>query len=196
MEGKIKIKRETKETSIELEFVAEGTGKTEISTAIPFFNHMLEAMARHGRFDLKLKASGDIEVDPHHLIEDTGICLGKAVREYYSGKSGITRSGSFAFPMDDALCIAAIDLSGRSFAIIEPDPPSEVINGFNLKTLKEFFNGFASEARANVHIVIHHGNDAHHIYESMFKAFGRALEEALSSHPREHGIPSTKGKIE
>lgn len=190
------IKRQTKETDIELVLDVEGTGEAMIETPLPFFNHMLEAMTRHARFDLQLKASGDIEVDPHHLIEDVGICLGKAVREIYTQKKAVSRSGSFAFPMDEALALAAIDLCGRSFFEFDDDIPDETINGFNLKNLREFFSGFANEARASVHILLFRGKNAHHIYEAIFKAFGRALDEALSNHPRERNIPSTKGKIE
>lgn len=192
----IKINRTTRETNIELVFNAEGSGMVEVKTSLPFFNHMLEAFARHGRFDLKVNASGDIEVDPHHLIEDVGICLGKAVREIYAGKRGICRSGSFAFPMDDALALAAIDLAGRSYLDFDAEAPDTIINNFRLKDLKEFFAGFVNEARANLHILIFRGDNPHHIYEAIFKAFGRALDEALSEHPRERNIPSTKGKIE
>jgi imidazoleglycerol-phosphate dehydratase len=192
----IKVSRKTRETEIELLLKVNGSGETEIITPLSFFNHMLEAFARHARFDLKIKASGDIQVDPHHLIEDTGICLGKAVREYYAGRTGICRSGCFAFPMDDALALAAVDLSGRSYLVFDPDAPDATINNFRLKDLKEFFAGFTNEARANLHVLIFRGENPHHIYEAIFKAFGRALDEALSEHPRERNIPSTKGRIE
>lgn len=192
----IEVNRTTRETHIELKLNVEGSGKTDIETPIPFFNHMLEAFARHARFDLTLKAQGDIEVDPHHLIEDVGICIGSAVRKCYKEKKTVARSGSFAFPMDEALSLVAIDLSGRPFLDFDKDAPDETINGFRLKDLKEFFSGFASEARASVHVVVFRGSNAHHIYESIFKAFGRALDEALSQHPRERNIPSTKGRIE
>ncbi|MCX7832434.1 MAG: imidazoleglycerol-phosphate dehydratase, partial [Actinobacteria bacterium] len=138
------IKRETKETSILLKFKTDGTGKTEINTPLPFFNHMLEAFARHGRFDLFLTASGDVEVDPHHLIEDVGICLGKAVREIYHNRAGISRSGCFAFPMDEALAMVALDLSGRAYLDFDKDAPNERINDFKVSDLKEFFSGFAN----------------------------------------------------
>jgi imidazoleglycerol-phosphate dehydratase len=192
----IKIERKTRETNIMLELEIEGSGKTEIETPIPFFNHMLEALCRHARFDLNLKAEGDVDVDPHHLVEDVGICFGKAVRSYYAERQGITRSGSFAFPMDEALALAAVDLSGRTYLDFDSKAPDEEINSFRLITLKEFFSGFANEARATVHILIYRKGNAHHVYEAIFKAFGRALEEALSNHPRERGIPSSKGLIE
>lgn len=194
--AQVTVSRETKETKIELKLDIEGSGNISVKTPIPFFNHMLEAFARHARFDLFLVAEGDVHVDPHHLIEDTGICLGKAVREIYLKKQNIARSGSFAFPMDEALSLVAIDLSGRVHLEFDEDAPKEVINDLRLIDLKEFFAGFANEARASVHVVIFRGGNPHHVYESIFKAFGRALDEALSHHPRERNIPSTKGKIE
>lgn len=173
----------------------EGSGNVRVDTGIPFFDHMLEAMGRHARFDLDIAASGDLEVDEHHTVEDVGICLGSAVRDIYQKSEGLNRSGFFVFPMDEALVLVSIDLSGRSLLDF-PDPPGGRVGNFDAALLYEFFAGFANAARATVHIRVFSGRNLHHIYEAAFKAFGRALDEALSEHPRDHGIPSTKGLIE
>lgn len=192
---KARINRQTRETRIELSLNIEGSGNVSVETGIPFFNHMLEAMGRHARFDLEIRASGDLEVDEHHTVEDVGICLGSAVREIYLKNEGLNRSGFFVFPMDEALALVSIDLSGRTVFDF-PEPPEGLVGSFNPAVLYEFFAGFANSARATVHIRVLSGRNLHHIYEAVFKAFGRALDEALSEHPRDHGIPSTKGLIE
>lgn len=192
---KSSVKRKTKETKIEVVLNLDGHGKVDISTGIPFLNHMLEALGRHGRFDLTIKASGDLEVDPHHTVEDVGITFGSAVDNALGSPRGINRSGYSIFPMDDALSIVAIDISGRPFISVKPPLPSGKIGNFETSVLTEFFNGFTNSSNSTVHIKLLEGQNTHHIYESVFKAFGRALDSAVFLHPRESGIPSTKGTI-
>lgn len=189
------IKRQTKETDISLTLNLDGSGKYDIDTPIPFFNHMLEALTRHGLFDLKLKARGDIEVDDHHLVEDVGLCLGQAFKKALGDKEGIKRYGHFTLPMDEVLSSAALDFSGRPCFIYKPRIRAGRIKNFDIELVPEFFQAFVNEATINLHIHVIESGNKHHVVESMFKAFARALDMATSFDPRVKGIPSTKGSL-
>lgn len=190
------IRRTTKETDIDLTIDLDGTGKTDIETGVPFFNHMLDAFGRHGLFDLTVHATGDIDVDAHHTVEDVGIVLGQAVSQALGDKRGITRFGSSFVPMDEALLLAAIDISGRGQLHYRVDLPIEIIGTFDTTLAKEFFIAFASNALLTLHIRSLSGENSHHIIEAAFKAAGRALCEAVSLNPRIAGVlPSTKGSL-
>jgi len=190
------VQRNTTETQIELSLGLDGTGARRIVTPVPFFNHMLEAVARHGLFDLDVKAAGDVEVDAHHTVEDVGICLGQAFREALGDKSGITRYGDAVIPMDETLVTAAIDFGGRAALVYRADTlKGRWIGTFDAELAREFFGGFASTALCNLHLEVRYGENAHHIVEALFKAFARATRAAVSVDPRNAGIPSTKGVI-
>lgn len=187
------IRRLTKETQIELRLNLDGRGKSEISTGIPFFDHMLDLVARHGGFDLRLKAVGDLQVDQHHTVEDVGIVLGEAVLAALGNKRGILRAGYFLMPMDETLAAAAIDLGGRAFCVIKAKFSSRLVGGFQMELVEDFFQGFAQSARANVHLRVLYGRSAHHQVEALFKAFARALRFAASRDKRlRRVLPSTK----
>src|SRR5580704_315927 len=165
------IQRKTSETAIELTLALDGTGQRRIATPVPFFNHMLEAVARHGLFDLEIKAKGDVEVDPHHLVEDVGIVLGQAFREALGDRSGITRYGHAIIPMDETLVQAAVDFSGRAAFVYLADPiKGKTIGTFDAELAREFFGGFASSALINLHLEVRYGENAHHMVEALFKA--------------------------
>ena len=189
------VKRETFETQIELELCLEGEGQYEINTGIGFFDHMLSAFAKHGSFGLKLRCQGDLEVDPHHSIEDVGICLGRAIAEALGDKSGILRYGYSYVPMDEALVRAVVDLSGRSFLSFNGEMRREKVGGLPTEMLEDFFRAIAEHGRMNLHLDLIRGKNAHHCAEAMFKAFGRALSQAVSKGERVSGVPSTKGKL-
>ena len=189
------VERNTKETEISLILNLDGTGKSEIDTGIGFFNHMLEGFARHGFFDLRVTVKGDLHVDGHHTVEDTGIVLGQAIRETLGDKAGIKRYGSCILPMDDALALCAVDLCGRPYFNYECEYPSERIGGLDTELIREFFYAISYSAGMNLHIKVLSGSNNHHIIEAMFKAFGRALDEAVSIEPRLNGILSTKGSL-
>lgn len=189
------IKRKTKETDIELTLTIDGSGKSQIKTPIPFFNHMLEAFAKHGMFDLKLKATGDVEVDDHHLVEDVGLCLGEAFTKALGDKKGIRRYGHFTLPMDEVLTTAAVDFAGRPALIYKPKITSGRIKNFDITLAKEFFQALTNTALINLHIHVLEEGNKHHIIESIFKSVTRALDMATSVDPRVSGIPSTKGKL-
>jgi len=189
------IKRKTKETDISLKLTLDGEGKSNISTGIPFFNHMLELFARHGLFNLNLKAKGDLEVDFHHTIEDIGICLGQAIAKSLGNKNGIRRYGEATIPMDEALASVSVDLSGRSFLAYNVKIRRIKIGDFNAGLVKEFFRAVADQANLTLHINLLYGEDIHHCIEAIFKAFARALRQAAELDPRVKGIPSTKGKL-
>ncbi len=194
MERKGKVERTTKETSIAVEWALDGTGIYEISTGIPFFDHMLSLFARHGFFDLKVAARGDIEVDYHHTVEDVGIAMGRALKEAVPNFEGIRRYGHAVVPMDESLSLVAMDVSGR---------PAFVWNGelrgktgaFDAEVVKEFFKAFVNEARCALHVNILYGENLHHKVEAAFKAFGRALSEAVATDDRVKGALSTKGVL-
>jgi imidazoleglycerol-phosphate dehydratase len=187
------IRRNTKETQIALRLNLDGRGKAEISTGIPFFDHMLDLVTRHGGFDLRLKATGDLKVDQHHTVEDVGIALGEAVNAAIGNKRGILRAGYFLMPMDETLAAAAIDLGGRSFSVINAKFSAARVGDFQTELVEDFFQGFAQAARANVHLRVLYGRSTHHQVEALFKAFARALRFAVSRDKRLRNVlPSTK----
>ena len=190
------IKRKTSETNIELTLALDGTGQRRIATPVPFFNHMLEAVARHGLFDLEVNATGDVEVDPHHLVEDVGICLGQAFREALGDRSGIARFGEATIPMDETLVSAAVDFSGRAAFVYRADQlKGRVVGTFDVELGREFFGGFVAAALCNLHLEVRYGENAHHMIEALFKAFARATSAAVRLDPRVVGVPSTKGTL-
>jgi imidazoleglycerol-phosphate dehydratase len=191
-----KIERKTKETDIRVELNLDGSGKEAISTPAPFFDHMLSALTRHGFFDLKVAAKGDIEIDAHHTVEDVGICLGEAFKKALGDKSGIRRFGRGTMPMHEALASVIIDFSGRPYLVFNAEIPKAQVGNFETELVEEFFVAFSNHSGANVHVNLAYGSNLHHIIEAIFKAFGRALDEATSIDPRIVGVLSTKGKLE
>jgi len=190
------ITRKTSETQIELTLGLDGTGDRQIDTPIPFLNHMLDAFSRHGLFDLKLSAKGDVEVDAHHTVEDIGIVLGQAFREALGDKAGISRFGEATIPMDETLVSAVVDFGGRATLIYKADAlHGRWIGTFDAELAREFFGGFASAALCNLHLEVRYGENAHHIVEALFKAFARATRVAVALDPRVVGVPSTKGTL-
>ena len=187
--------RKTKETDIQLTINLDGTGKTNIDTGIGFFDHMLDGFARHGLFDLDLKVVGDLEVDCHHTIEDTGIVLGQAIAEALSDKKGIKRYGSFLLPMDETLALCAIDLSGRPYLNFNAEFTVEKIEDFDTEMFREFFYAVSYSAMMNIHLKIMDGDNNHHMAEALFKAFGKALDMATLEEPRIKDVWSTKGSL-
>lgn len=190
-----KCERCTRETSIQIELEIDGTGTYEINTGIGFFDHMLEGFARHGLFDLNIKVSGDTHVDAHHSVEDTGIVLGQAFAKALGSKEGIGRFGYFILPMDDALVLASLDISGRTYFAFEADLPAEKLGTMETETVREFFMGFASGAGINLHIRQMAGTNTHHIVEAMFKAVAKAMDMAVRKDERIDGVLSTKGVL-
>ena len=187
--------RNTRETQIVVDLNIDGSGKYEISTGIGFFDHMLEGFTRHGLFDLKVDVKGDLHVDSHHTVEDTGIVLGQAFTKALGDKNGIKRFGYFVLPMDDALVLASLDLSGRMFLDYQADLQMEVLGEMETEVIKEFFAGFASGAQMNLHIRKIAGENTHHIIEAMFKSVAKALDEATQIDDRITGVLSTKGML-
>ncbi|HEX9818158.1 MAG TPA: imidazoleglycerol-phosphate dehydratase HisB [Methylomirabilota bacterium] len=191
-----RVERKTKETEVTLQLSLDGTGSAKIQTPIPFFSHMLEAWARHGLMDLAVEASGDVEVDIHHTVEDVGIVLGRALREALGDKKGIVRYGAAFVPMDEALVQASVDVSGRPFLVFNVPVARARVSNFDLDMLQEFFRAFAFNAEITLHVTMHYGHNLHHIAEAVFKAVGRALAEATRLNPRIAGVlPSTKGTL-
>lgn len=190
------IKRETKETQIEVTVDLDGTGKAKLTLGIPFLEHMLDQVARHGIFDLNIKAKGDLAIDAHHTVEDVGITLGQAFRKALGDKQGIRRYGHAYVPLDEALSRVVLDCSGRSGLEYAVEYPRARVGDFDLDLLFEFFQGFVNHAMVTLHIDNLKGRNAHHIAETLFKAFGRALRMAVEPDPRMEGIlPSTKGSL-
>ena len=190
------IDRQTAETSIQLRLNLDGSGKYVVSTGIRFLDHMLELVARHGCFDLSIAATGDLDVDLHHTVEDTGIALGEAVTRALGSKRGINRAGYFVMPMDETLAVAAIDLSGRPHAVIDLKLRVRRVGDLQSELIHDFFDGFASAARANVHATVLYGRSSHHHVEAVFKAFARALRVACAKDARlAKMLPSTKGLL-
>lgn len=187
--------RRTKETDITLQLNLDGTGKSELHTGIGFFNHMLEGFSRHGFFDLAVEVRGDLEVDSHHTIEDTGIVLGTALREALGEKKGIRRYGSCILPMDETLVLCAVDLSGRPYLGFEAAFTVPKVGDMDTEMVREFFYAVSYAAGMNLHIRVLSGGNNHHMAEAMFKAFARALDEAVSFEPRIAGVLSTKGSL-
>ncbi len=189
------INRKTKETDIEMSLSVDGTGIGQVHTGIGFFDHMLEGFSKHGFFDLTLSVNGDLDVDGHHTVEDTGIVLGTAIREAIGDKAGIRRYGSFMLPMDDALCLCAIDLCGRPYFVYDCTFATERVGGLDTELVREFFYAVSYSAGMNLHIKMLHGDNAHHMIEAIFKAFGKALDQASSYDTRIEGVLSTKGAL-
>ena len=187
--------RKTKETNIRVEIDLDGTGKTSIETPLPFLSHMLEQIGRHGAFDLTIVAEGDVEIDGHHTTEDVGIVLGKAVLDALGDRHGIRRYGAATLPMDEALVTAALDLSGRPFFVFRVPLPKAKLGNWDVELAEVFFEAFARTAQANLHIRLIEGSNLHHIVEVSFKAFSKALRQAVEFDPRATGIPSTKGTL-
>ena len=189
------ISRRTNETDIELSLMLDGDGTGERTTGVGFFDHLLDAVARHGRLALDVKVEGDLETGPHHTVEDTGIALGRALDEALGDRSGIRRFGHAVVPMDEARASCAIDLSGRPYTAFEADLPAEAVADFDSDLAEEFLRAVANTAKLTVHVRIERGTNTHHMVEAAFKAFARALREAASIDPDEQGVPSTKGLL-
>ncbi|MBO4652703.1 MAG: imidazoleglycerol-phosphate dehydratase HisB [Lachnospiraceae bacterium] len=194
-ERKAKVVRDTRETQIVAELNIDGTGIYDINTGIGFFDHMLAGFAKHGFFDLTLKAKGDLDVDSHHTVEDVGIVIGQAIREALGDKIGITRYGFFLLPMDETLIECAIDLSGRPYFVYDVDTTVDRLGEMDVETAREFFYAISYSAGMNLHIRQISGGNNHHILEAMFKAFAKALDMATGIDPRVAGVLSTKGCI-
>ena len=190
-----KLTRNTAETQIELELVLDGTGKSDIQTGVGFLDHMLELFTKHGALDLKVVAKGDLHVDAHHTVEDTGICLGLALKEALGDKQGIRRYGHFTLPMDETLVTTAVDFSGRFALVYQAPTPAEKIGDFDTELLEDFWQGVAANALCNLHVLLHHGRNSHHIAEAVFKSTARAIRMAVEDDPRMTGVPSTKGTL-
>jgi imidazoleglycerol-phosphate dehydratase len=188
-----RVDRKTKETDIKIELNLDGEGKYSINTAIPFLDHMLSLMSKHGLFDLKIKAKGDIDIDDHHTVEDVGITLGKAVRQALGDMKGITRFGQASVPMDEALAEVRLDISGRPYLVYKVEfPKRSKIKDFDPDLIEDFLQAFVSNGRITLHVQSHYGRNTHHIIEAIFKALGRALRQAVTIDPRVKGVPSTK----
>jgi imidazoleglycerol-phosphate dehydratase len=191
-----RVERKTKETEVAVTLNVDGTGASKVRTPIPFFSHMLEAWAKHGLMDLTVEASGDVEVDIHHTVEDVGIVLGQALRGAVGDRKGIVRYGTAAVPMDEALISAAVDISGRPFLVFNVPVARARVSNFDLDMLQEFFRALAFNAEITLHVTMHYGHNLHHITEAVFKAVGRALSEATRINPRiADQVPSTKGRL-
>jgi imidazoleglycerol-phosphate dehydratase len=195
MEKTAEVERKTKETAIRVSFKLHGSGQAEISTGIPFFDHMLILLAVHGFFDLGVKAKGDLEVDFHHTVEDVGLVLGDAFDQALGDRKGIKRFGHAVTPMDDALAAVTVDLSKRPFLAYHVPVIKTPATGFNVSLAKEFFKAFVNRGGLNLHINVSYGENEHHIIESMFKALGRALDQAAGTDERIKGVRSSKGKL-
>jgi imidazoleglycerol-phosphate dehydratase len=189
------ISRQTAETQIELELNVDGSGQSDIQTGVGFFDHMLTLFTKHGAFDLRVKAVGDLHVDQHHTVEDVGICIGLALRQALGDKKGIRRYGHFTLPMEETLITSAVDLSGRYFLVFNSPFPTQKIGEFDSELVEDFWQALAANALMNLHVVLHHGRNSHHISEAIFKGTARALRMAVECDPRITGVPSTKGVI-
>ncbi len=191
------IKRKTEETQIDLTLNLDGTGESEVETGVPFLDHMLASLAKHGRFDLELSAKGDLEVDPHHTVEDVGIVLGQTFRRALAEKKGIVRFGHSLMVMDEALALVALDISGRSRLEWDVDLPAELIGTFDTDLTHEFMHAFVNHAAITLNVKMMAGTNAHHMIEAVFKGLARALEMAIRIDERTAGeVPSTKGELE
>jgi len=189
------VTRKTKETEISVELGVDGAGASDISTSVPFLDHMLELAAKHGFFDLKIKARGDTEIDDHHTVEDVGITLGQAVEKASGDKKGMARYGVGLVPMNESLAEVCIDLCGRVHLVYNADLPRDKVGEFDIELVQEFFRAFSASSGATLHITLRYGTNAHHSIEAIFKAFGRALDEATSLDERLKGVLSTKGTL-
>ena len=189
------LNRVTGETKILVALNVDGSGKSAIHTGIPFFDHMLTLFARHGQFDLIVKAEGDLHVDGHHTVEDTGICLGRALLSAVGDKAGLTRYGHWTLPMEETLVTTAVDLSGRAWFVSKVCYPSQKIGAFDTELVETFWQAVSANALMNLHQVLHHGSNSHHIAEALFKSTARALRMAVTVDPRQVGVPSSKGTL-
>jgi len=189
------IKRKTTEVDVSVDLNIDGAGEYDIDTGIPFFNHMLEQLSKHGYFDLKIKALGDTEIDFHHTVEDVGIALGQAFEKALGEKKSIKRYGSSVVPFDETLSSSHIDLSGRPFFVFKVDLPTSKIGEFDAELAREFFQAFTNNIKANLHIELEYGTNSHHIVESIFKSVAKSLDSATSIDSRSDSIPSTKGNL-
>jgi imidazoleglycerol-phosphate dehydratase len=190
-----KIERKTAETEVALELNLDGTGQANVATGVGFLDHMLTLLARHGLFDLTVRAQGDVHVDFHHTVEDVGICLGRAIRDALGDKRGLSRYGSLALPMEETLMTTAVDLSGRAWLVMQVRFPTEKIGAFDTELVETFWQAVAANGLFNLHFVLHHGSNSHHIAEAMWKGFARALRQAVAIDPRERDVPSSKGTL-
>lgn len=190
-----RIQRKTNETDIDLTLNLDGTGRSELDTGVGFFDHMLTHIARHGLFDLSVRCKGDLHIDAHHTVEDVGICFGKALVQALGDKAGIRRFGDCALPMDDVLATAAADLSGRPYLVWRAGVPLETLGTFSSQLAEEFWRAASSAGLFNLHVMLHHGHNTHHIIEAIFKACARALRAAVEPDPRSTAVPSTKGVL-
>ena len=190
---KAEITRKTKETDITLAINLDGNGESSISTGIPFLDHMLTLFAKHGLFDLTLNATGDLEIDGHHTIEDIGLVFGEAINKALGDKHGIKRYGWTILPMDETLALVALDLSGRPYLVYDLNPPADNINGTDTRLFHEFFQALAVKAGMNLHIQLMKGEEVHHVFEAVFKAFAKSLDQATTYDERITGVLSTKG---
>ena len=190
-----KIERMTNETKVWVEIDLDGEGKAEIDTGVPFMDHMLDLFTKHGLFDATIKADGDTYIDDHHTTEDIGIVLGQALKEALGDKKGIKRYGNAFVPMDDTLAQVVIDISNRPHLEFRAEFPSQKVGNFDTELVHEFLWKFALEARMNVHVIVHYGQNTHHMIEAIFKALARAIDDAITKDPRVKGVPSTKGLL-
>ena len=191
-----RVERKTKETEVSVTLNVDGAGASKVATPIPFFSHMLEAWSKHGLMDLGVEATGDVEVDIHHTVEDVGIVLGQALRQALGERKGIVRYGHAVVPMDEALVAASVDISGRPFLVFNVPVARTRVSNFDLDMLQEFFRALAFNAEITLHVTMHYGHNLHHITEAVFKAVGRALAEASRINPRIADlVPSTKGRL-
>lgn len=192
---KARVERKTKETDITISINLDGKGKNNINSSIPFVDHMLGLLSFHSRIDLDIKAVGDIEIDYHHLMEDLGIVFGEAIKKSLGDKAGIKRYGNATIPMDESIGQVVVDLSGRPYLVYKVKQPKVSSRGLEFSLFEDFFRAVTHHAMINLHIIVPYGRDLHHIFEAIFKAFGRALREAVSLDPAMKGLPSTKGRL-
>jgi imidazoleglycerol-phosphate dehydratase len=190
-----RIQRQTAETRINFHLDLDGSGQAVLATGVGFFDHMLTLLARHSLIDLAIEAQGDLHVDPHHTVEDVGICFGKALVQALGDKTGIRRFGDCTLPMDETLATAAVDLSGRPFLVWAAAVPTETLGSFSSQLAEEFWRAVSSSGLLTLHVVLHHGRNTHHIIEAIFKACARALRAGVELDPRSAGVPSTKGVL-
>ena len=195
MARRVTLQRATNETKIDLTLDLDGRGTADVATGVGFFDHMLTHLARHGLFDITLRCAGDLHIDAHHTVEDCGILLGKALAEALGDKAGVRRYGDATVPMDETLVTVAVDLSGRAVFVWKADVPNELLGNFSSQLAEEFWRAFCGAALLNLHVIVHHGRNTHHIVEGIFKAAARALRQAVEPDPRGVGVPSTKGSL-
>ncbi len=190
-----RIQRKTNETDIDLQLNLDGSGQAQIDTGVGFFDHMLTLLAKHGALDLTVKAVGDLHVDQHHTVEDVGICFGQALKQALGDKAGIRRYGHFTLPMEETLATVALDLSGRYYLVFEAAFPTPKIGDFDSELVEDFWQAMAANCLCNLHVLVHHSRNSHHIGEAIFKATARALRMAVEPDPRMPGVPSSKGTL-